>query len=182
MSPRVVHWLKEIALMAAIAGGVFLVFDAIQASKQRGGGGALPVGIEAPAFELLPAGGGPAVKLADLNGAPLILTFWATYCGPCKAELPDLEQVHRAAGGRYRVVTLSSERRSTVQRFLSEHADYTFPVLLDRDGSVFDAYGVESVPTTVIIDRDGRIVHDFSGRADPEILAEHMAKLSGPAP
>ncbi|MEZ4267069.1 MAG: TlpA disulfide reductase family protein [Myxococcota bacterium] len=175
---------KRLAGDLAVGGLVaLLVIGAMQWMQrrgQRGGGGALTVGADAPALELTDLQTSERLSVADLRGAPAILNFWATWCGPCMRELPDIEGLHRESAGRYRVVSVVSEAGAVVRPVIAKKG-LTMPVLLDSSGSAFTAYKVERLPTTVILDRDGRVVHDFTGAADPDILRDHMERL-GAAP
>lgn len=178
MSPKIRYWLKEIVIMAAVFGAVMLVMRTLQVERQKGGGGDLPVGQAAPAFRLTDAATGAPIALADLKGKPVILAFWGTYCPSCRDELATLEEVHREAQGRYTLVAMSSEDPMKVQRFARSRG-LSFPTLIDGTGAIFDAYHVESIPKTVIIDAAGAIVHDFVGEADGDVLRDHMNKLTG---
>ncbi|MCB9727765.1 MAG: TlpA family protein disulfide reductase [Deltaproteobacteria bacterium] len=169
--------LGDLAVGALVALVVLGAMQWIQRRGQRGGGGVLTVGAEAPAFELTDLRTSERLGLADLRGAPVILNFWATWCGPCVRELPDMEALHRESAGRYHVVSVVSEQPAVVRPVVARK-HLTMPVLGDLSGRTFGAYRVERLPTTVILDREGRIVHDFTGAADPDILREHMARLA----
>lgn len=169
-------WLKEGLITVAIAAAVLFAFRQVQLMKQRGGGGVLTVGAEAPEFALADARSGAQVDLKALRGKPVILAFWATHCGPCRSELPTLERVYHEAAGRYTLITVAQEPPSMMRRFLAEKK-LDLPVLVDSSGQVHDHYQVTSIPMTVIIDKDGAIVHDFVGAADEDILLDHMKDL-----
>ncbi|TNF32587.1 MAG: TlpA family protein disulfide reductase [Deltaproteobacteria bacterium] len=175
---KVRYWVKEIVIMAAVFGAVMFVMRTIRVEGQRGGGGDLPVGQPAPGFHLTDVATGAPVALSDLKGKPVILAFWGTYCPACREELGALEQIHREAAGRYALVTLSSEDPRKVRAF-TQARGLSFQAVVDGSGATFDAYRVQSIPKTVIIDANGAIVHDFVGEADEDILREHMAKLTG---
>jgi thiol-disulfide isomerase/thioredoxin len=102
---------------------------------------------------------GKSVTLSGLKGKVVFLNFWATWCGPCKVEMPGMEALHR----RYREEGLEfaavdiMEKDTQVRHFLKDN-NYTFPVLLDADGSVSNSYGIQAVPSTYILDRDGKII------------------------
>lgn len=181
------RWLKsgkrlfgDLAVGGLVALLVLGAMQWMQRRAQRGAGGALPVGVEAPAIDLMDLGTSQRRDLASLRGAPVILNFWATWCGPCMRELPDIEALHRESAGRYHVVSVVSEAASVVRPVIAQKG-LTMPVLLDSAGAAFRAFKVERLPTTVILDREGRFVHDFTGAADPDILREHMARLGGAA-
>lgn len=161
--------------MAAVAALVLLVVGGLQRERQRGGGGSLPVASQAPAF-VLEGLDGRRVSSNELRGKPMILTFWATWCGVCRDEMPDLERLAAVADGRYRLLAVSREPKATLSRWASQNSRM-LEIMHDVGGRASHAYRVESLPTHVIIDGEGRIVHDFSGAADPDILFEHMQKL-----
>jgi len=102
---------------------------------------------------------GGSVSLSSLRGSVVILNFWATWCPPCRTEMPSMEilyQRYKNQGLEMLAVDLR-EDADTVRRFIQRNG-YTFPVLLDLDGRVGGIYGIQSIPTTFIIDRDGMII------------------------
>jgi peroxiredoxin len=134
------------------------------------------VGRMAPDFTLTTVSG-ETVQLAALRGKPVVLNFWATWCGPCQREMPALE----AAWQRYRgdVVFLGvdqGEPLEVVQPFLEDFG-VTFPVPLDSDMAVGDRYNVRGMPTTFFIDADGTIRHLWVGEMNAIILAEGVTKV-----
>ena len=166
--------MAEILVIIAVVVGLMTLW---QRAEQRGEGGSLPVGAPAPGFSLVEMGSGERVNYEDLRGRPAVLNFWATWCVPCRAELPDLARIHAHADGRYRLLTITREPPAIVQPFL-EHRALTLPVLYDPGGRVSAAYGVDTIPMTVILDAEGRVVHDFVGSAYPDILVERLERLA----
>lgn len=104
------------------------------------------------------------VQLGEFRGRVVLLNFWATWCPPCREELPALEEVARSfADEGLTVLTVSvREPADTVRKFVQEMG-LRLPVLLDADGDVGDRYGVLAIPTTVAVDRSGRIVGKIVG-------------------
>jgi len=99
------------------------------------------------------------VSLAKLQGQVVIVNFWASWCAECRPEMPVLERLHRERAGRGLVVIGINVREGmpTVRRYARE-LDLTFPLVLDTTGAINSLYGVVGLPTTFVIDRDGRAV------------------------
>jgi thiol-disulfide isomerase/thioredoxin len=108
----------------------------------------------------LPALGGDTIRLAELKGQVVLLNFWATWCPPCRAEMPSMErayQAYRAQG--FRVVAIDYREGPELVEPFVKGLGLTFPIALDRDGSVTDSkYPTGGLPTTYLIDRQGRAV------------------------
>jgi peroxiredoxin len=121
------------------------------------------VGDEATDFKLQNLEG-QSVSLSELRGKPVMLNFWATWCGPCRNEMPYLQQIYDEWQDKGLVLLEinMSESSSTVQQFLTNNG-YTFPVYIDTDGSVADTYGISGIPTTFFIDSDGVIQQVIRG-------------------
>jgi peroxiredoxin len=137
----------------------------------------------APDFALPPAAGGSNVRLSEHRGEVVLLAFWSSECATCitqLAALDELEQTYRPAG----LVTLGISVEDDVARatrFAAAHPA-RFPLLLDRSKSVSRAYGIDRLPTTVLIDRRGRVhavVPEFHG-IDNSYVAQLRALLDDP--
>lgn len=117
--------------------------------------------VGAPAVDFsLPALTGETVRLGDLAGQVVIVNLWATWCPPCKAEMPAIDayyEAHRGEGLTVLAVN-SQDAPTTVQAFINAQG-FHFPVLLDQHNVVSDLYQVQGLPTTFVIDRDGVIQH-----------------------
>lgn len=117
---------------------------------------------------------GKAVKLSDYFGKPIVLNFWASWCGPCQSEMPDFQEKFLEVGEEitFLMVNMTDGSRETVDiasRFIRDKG-YTFPVLYDTENSAAIAYAVYSLPTTYFIDRQGKLVANASGALDKETL------------
>jgi peroxiredoxin len=100
---------------------------------------------------------GKQYTLAGLRGRIVLLNFWATWCPPCRKEMPDMEKLYRKFESRgLTVLAVSDEKRETVETFLAK-TPYSFPVLLDDGRRVNQAFGVEGIPKSFIFDREGRL-------------------------
>ncbi|RMF88322.1 MAG: TlpA family protein disulfide reductase [Nitrospinota bacterium] len=117
----------------------------------------------APAF-LLPDLSGKVVALEDLQGKVVFLNFWATWCPPCRAEMPAMERLfQRMQGKDFALLAINfQESRQQVEEFMQEFQLH-FPALLDSEGVAGTAYRVIGLPTTYILDRKGRIVASVVG-------------------
>jgi len=132
----------------------------------------LAVGQPAPDFELH-ALDGSTVKLSDFQGKPVLLTFGATWCPDCRVETPLLVELHQ---NHPEIVILSvdgKEGADVVQGYVDE-SGITYPVLLDRDGSVNQLYQVFAIPTVLFIDADGIIRAKIIEKVTPEVLEEKL--------
>jgi peroxiredoxin len=129
----------------------------------------------------LPLLGGGNASLSSYKGKIVILNFWATWCPPCRNEMPSMETLYQRfknQGLEILAVDLGEERNQ-VQKFIKDNR-YTFPVLLDSEGKVSGQYGISSIPTTYILDRDGKIIGRIVGSIrwdNPKVIAAFEALL-----
>ena len=131
--------------------------------------------IEAPDFTVYDADGNPT-KLSDFEGKPVILNFWASWCGPCRSEMPEFEQAYAQYGEDIQFVIVNStdgyqETVDSASEFLAENG-YTFPAWYDTDFEASAAYGVTGLPTTFFIDSEGYLEAYASGALNAEILQQ----------
>ena len=124
---------------------------------------------------------GNAVKLSDFRGKPVILNFWASWCGPCKAEMPDLEAAWQTHGDQvqFLIVNLTDGRSETVEAASSYIASqgYTFPVYYDVNMEGALAYSVYAIPMTYFIDASGQIRAIQEGMIQAEVLESNIQAL-----
>ena len=109
---------------------------------------------------------GKAVSLSQFKGKPVLLNFWATWCGPCKEELPSMQRLHEAAlsNGDIQIVAVSIDR-DNLKKVLqyAENLNLSFPILLDPDRIARKPYFVRGLPTSYLIDADGKLQGFISG-------------------
>lgn len=118
---------------------------------------AAPASTPAPDFSL-PARAGGDVSLASLRGQVVLVNFWATWCGPCRKEMPLLEQIYqRYKGLGFTLLAVNVEEDSGGADQWLKATPVSFPVLFDRDNRVSKLYQVTAMPSTVIIDRKGQV-------------------------
>ena len=127
----------------------------------------------APDFTVYDAEGN-AVSLSDFIGTPVVVNFWASWCGPCKSEMPDFEEAYQQYGEeiQFLIVNMtdgSSETVETAKAFIEEQG-YTFPVYYDTDIDAAYTYGVSAIPTTYFIGADGSAVAYAQGMLDAATL------------
>lgn len=120
---------------------------------------------------------GDIFELAATRGQPVVLNFWATWCGPCRRELPALQSTAERYADELLIVAVDqAEAPSTIQPYVEELA-LSFTIPLDRDNAVAGAYGVKGLPTTYFIDQDGIIRQIWSGEMNRITLAEAIVEL-----
>jgi peroxiredoxin len=113
--------------------------------------------VPAPDFTLASRAGGQ-LSLADLKGQVVMINFWASWCGPCRQEFPALDQIYakyKPMGFTIVAINVESEK-SDAEKFLAA-TPASFPILFDPDNAVSGRYGVSAMPTTVLVDRQGRV-------------------------
>ncbi|MDR1869382.1 MAG: TlpA family protein disulfide reductase [Treponema sp.] len=129
----------------------------------------------------LPLSDGGKATLSSYKGKVVILNFWATWCPPCRAEMPSMETMYQHFNKQDLVMLAVDvgEDALIVKRFI-HNGGYTFPVLLDSDKKVSSVYGINAIPTTYIIDREGMIVGRIIGSImwdKPKVIAAFDALL-----
>jgi len=124
---------------------------------------------------------GNSVKLSDMKGTPVVLNFWASWCPPCKAEMPDFDAIAKEYAGKvvFMMVNLTdgqSETQESAQAFI-DSMGYTFPVYFDKDSDAAYKYGIQSIPTTFFIDANGDLIAYGSGAMDGDTLRRGISMI-----
>ena len=133
----------------------------------------LRVGQRAPDFTLQLPGGG-SVTLSTLRGRPVVLNFFATWCGPCQEEMPELQAIFEEYRGRAYVLGVSSGETADVVNDFLARTDYTYPMAYDPSGVVSDAYDVQYIPQTWVLDAEGVIVEYIPSGTNAQRLREAL--------
>lgn len=125
---------------------------------------------------------GNEVKLSEQFGKPIVVNFWASWCPPCKDEMPDFEKVYQEMGEQvtFMMVDLVDGTRETLETGSAyiASAGYTFPVYFDVNQEATYAYAITSIPTTLFINAEGEIVANAVGAIDEETLRKGIALIS----
>ena len=136
---------------------------------------------KAPDFTVQDADGN-AVQLSDFLGKPVVLNFWASWCPPCKSEMPDFEETYKVYGPdvQFMMVNLtdgSQETLSSAKTYITQQG-YTFPVFYDTALDAANKYGIYSVPQTFFIDEEGYAIARASGAIDSETLEYGISMIT----
>ena len=139
--------------------------------------------ITAPDFTVYDIDGNE-VKLSDYLGKPVVLNFWASWCSPCKREMPDFEEKYQALGEdvQFLMVNLTDgtgETLETASSFIASQG-YTFPVFYDTSSTASATYGISSIPTTFFIDAEGYAIAQATGTIDGSVLQEGIDLITAP--
>lgn len=155
-------------------------FSSVSAINDPGAVIGLEKGNVPPNFELTTLTG-DVVKLSDYKGKKVILNFWATWCPPCKVEMPHLQKYYKknkdSANVEIIAINMTAQDRPEMVRKFADAYGLTFPILFDKNGEVMDAYQILTLPMTYIINTDGTIAHQIRGPVEEKVLNELLNNL-----
>lgn len=151
-------------------------------AAQSGAAGSSQAAEQAPDFTVYD-GDGNAVKLSDFRGKPVVLNFWASWCGYCTKELPDFQEIYKKEKDKINFLFVNwtdgqQETKEKARAFLKENG-YDLPVYYDLDQDAVAQYGLTGIPATAFIDRNGNLVSGRVGIYDRESLEKEIARLLG---
>ncbi|WP_068776261.1 peroxiredoxin [Paenibacillus sp. FJAT-26967] len=134
----------------------------------------------APDFDLTDLAGNP-VKLSEYRGKTVFVNFWATWCPPCRAEMPHMQKVHDKYKDKNVVflavnLTHTEEKPAAVHEFADNYG-LTFPIVLDEEGKVSKKYQIVAYPTTYIVDKQGVIREKYQGAINDEIMEDAIKRF-----
>lgn len=173
------NWILLSVVVVALI-GVFIAMGATPNVTERTDTIGVDVGNMAPDFETVSVTDAP-IRLSDLRGQVVILNFWATWCGPCRIEMPIFQQIHTQFQDQPVTILAVNNREpaTDIIRF-RDQIGLTFPLAMDESGRIQDLYAISGYPITFVIDTDGRIIKKhfgvFTNRQANELrefLAEH---------
>ncbi len=126
---------------------------------------------------------GEEVKLSDYRGKNVVLNFWATWCPPCRAEMPHMQDYYDEFKDKQNLeiigfnMTFSGDSIKNVEQFIASYK-LTFPIYTTFDENIIDQYGIMTMPSTYFIDEEGRIHHKVIGPVNEESLAYYIEKMT----
>ena len=197
---KILKLLIWVLAFAVVIVGAYVLYNRLSADMEMGGIATVPQetavaetvedvaseteakGSEAPDFTVYDLEGN-AHKLSDFRGKPVLLNFWASWCGPCQMEMPDFQKFYESHGDKvnFVIVNLTDGQQETVESasaFIAEQG-YTFPVYYDTDIDAAMKYGVNAVPVSYFIDGEGYFVAWAQGALSADMLQQGMDMLLG---
>lgn len=138
------------------------------------------VGYHAPSFSLPKFPDNQPISLADYQGKPVFINFWATWCPPCQAETPDLVKAYSKYGDKVQFIGVnltSQDSLTDVTAFIKKYG-IKYPTALDTKGTVAQQYQALAIPTSFIINRQGIIVDRYVGALTPQVLEWELQRIS----
>ena len=129
----------------------------------------IAVGDKAPDFTVGKMEGNE-VKLSDYKGKKVFLNFWATWCPPCKAEMPHMQSFYEEKPENVEILAVNLEESNRKAKDFADQYKLTFPILMDEDGTVGEAYEVYTIPTTYVLNEDGTVHQKIVGPMDVPMM------------
>ncbi len=161
-------------IAAIVAAMLFAGIRIARNSRANGSAQGQLMGNIAPDFEL-PALDGKNLKLSDFRGKAVLLNFWATYCGPCKVEMPWFVELQKEYGPQgFQIVGVANDDASTeeIAKFAKEMG-VNYPILIGKD-AVSDRYSVSVLPTSFFLDREGKLIAREFGLQSRSVFVDHI--------
>lgn len=115
--------------------------------------------IDLPVTAPIPALAGDSIKVSDFSGKITLFNFWATWCPPCRAEMPSIERLYKQMSGtNFRIIAVNAgENRSQVASFIEKNK-YTFPIYLDESNALSSIFAARGLPSTYLVNKEGKVI------------------------
>ncbi len=175
MSKQAKKVTQYVVLLLIIAAIGFIVFVTVTKDKNAGA----EVGSKAPDFQLQTTDG-RTVSLDDYKGKGLILNFWGTWCEPCRKEMPALSEnydKYKQQNVEVLGIHIKNTPQQVEQFFKGLKNEVHIPIAFDNNNEVTDAFGIDPLPTTVVIDKDGKITAIHEGEMTSEMIENYMKSI-----
>lgn len=167
---------KVVAIILLLGLTGYGIWQALAAGQSKEVG--LSVGDTAPDFALKTLDD-EQIRLSQLRGKPVMINFWATWCPPCRQEMPELEKFYETHKQHVELLSVhltSQDRRDKVGPFIQQYS-LTFPVVLDEKGKILKLYNIQTIPTTYILDGNGVIRKKVIGPMTYKQMQEIMNQI-----
>lgn len=168
-----------VVIVALVGWAIYdFVISSDSADKEEDAEVGLEVGNKAPDFELETMDGDP-IKLSELKGEKVMVNFWATWCPPCRAEIPDLQEFHEDTDINILAVNLTNTEESfdNIPKF-AKNFGMEFPILLDEESEVSTKYEIQPIPSSFMIDSSGIIKYKALGAMNYDLMIQEYEKMN----
>ena len=173
MQNNLVRIKQLVPLLILLVSALWILFSRIDRTQLDSLSSAVPfVGFQAPDFEVLNSKG-ESVQLSDFRGKPVMLNFWASWCSPCRAEMPAMQNIYqeyRDQGFEILAVNSTSQDSIASATEFADELDLSFPILFDQSGNVTNQYKIQALPSSFFIDSNGLIQEIVIGGPMSEAL------------
>lgn len=180
-------WIAALVALIALLIGAWFLYDSLSGSFLPSGLATQPTketDPEKPSLQMAPDitvydAQGKAVKLSSLQGKPVVLNVWASWCGPCKQEMPSFQAAYEKYDGQlqFMMVNLTGQDSMADAKALLTETGYTFPVYYDTDNSAAQSYNTGSIPATFFVNKEGQLVTYAIGAINESVLEQGIGMI-----